>query len=423
MPHTRILTRLYNTPLAIAQDKLDVITSNVTLKLLSGAKPSALHEVPIGIEPAEPAQAQPAIGIVKVFDSLVSKNGAGASGFTSYESIASQITNLVSEEVKTIVFYIDSPGGEVAGLFGLADFIQTLSAKHGINTIAVTDGYMTSAAYVIGSACREVYATSTSIIGSIAVLMTLVNVVEADKQEGISYKIIRSKDDKALLNPHEPFNNKAIEEAIQTLSTLDTIMNDTVNAYRPQLTVNMIENLNGKTVLGEEALAIDLIDDIVVSLQSVIEKISSPKADVNFNLSKKGNVMTLEEALAENIRLRSELDARQNAFMLEMAKIKKEEQDRVVSIMDAAKTFSLSTDTAIKRIKAGTSVEATVEMFEAIKENLQIANPSPITTGLLPGNTPLTVATGIAPNADEAFMAELSAAMNKQNEVLFANIR
>ena len=34
--YNRILTRLLNTPLAISQEKLDVITSSVTLRLLAG---------------------------------------------------------------------------------------------------------------------------------------------------------------------------------------------------------------------------------------------------------------------------------------------------------------------------------------------------------------------------------------------------
>jgi len=36
--HNLILTRLINTPLAISQDKLDIITSQVSLKLLAGDK-------------------------------------------------------------------------------------------------------------------------------------------------------------------------------------------------------------------------------------------------------------------------------------------------------------------------------------------------------------------------------------------------
>jgi len=395
MKYHRILSRLYNQPLAISQAKLDVLTSQVTMKLLAGDSISALPSDMV-VERKDNAQALPKVAVINVFDSLVSKNGAGDSGSTSYETISSRITSAITNGAEKIVFYIDSPGGEVAGLFGLAAFIASLPAKYNVETIAVTDGMMTSAAYVIGAACSKVYATSSSIVGSIGVIMTLINTVEADKMDGVSYKILRSKDDKALINPHEPFASKAIEDAVKMLETLDGIMNESVSKYRPMLSVAEIIKLNGNTVLGEEALALNLIDGIVESLDSTLNSIlkeasSSPKFNTISSTTTRGtNMSTLEEALAENIRLSSELQAIKANSTLEIAKAVQGEQDRVLGILDAATTFKLSMDTATKRIKAGSSVEATVEMFEAIKEAVQMATSVDTAAGIAPSLTEAT---------------------------------
>ena len=146
--------RLTNQVLAIAYDKLDTITSQVTLRLLQGL-PLALD-----VEPTNHNKvASKTIPVIEVFDSLVAKGGAGASGFTSYESIASTLQTLVAEGKNKIVMYIDSPGGEVSGLFALTSYMKSLK-EQGVSLIGVTDGLCASAAYAIGSACSTLHATN-----------------------------------------------------------------------------------------------------------------------------------------------------------------------------------------------------------------------------------------------------------------------
>jgi ClpP class serine protease len=363
MKYGRLLTRLYNQPLAIAQSKLDILTSEVTLKLLSGEQPASIGN-------ASKDVAVDSSAVIRVFDSLVSKNGGGDSGSTSYEFVTSQVNHAISAGNTKLTFYIDSPGGEVSGLFGLAAFIASLPKEYGIETVAVTDGMATSAAYVIAAACQSIYATSSSIIGSVGVIMTLINVSEADKKAGIEYTILRSKEDKALINPHEPFATRAIEDAVNMLGVLDNIMNKAVLSYRPNLSLETVMELAGNTVLAEEALSLGLIDGIVTSFSEVINAETKTQLLLTTH---KGNDMTLEEALAKNIELSSELQTLKATTTLEVAKAKQTEQARVLGILEAASTFKLSADLATKRIKAGSSIEDTVEMFEGIKEALQMA--------------------------------------------------
>lgn len=363
MKYGRLLTRLYNQPLAIAQSKLDVLTSEVTLKLLSGEQPASIGN------PSKDVAVESS-AVIRVFDSLVSKNGGGDSGSTSYEFVTSQVNEAISAGNTKLTFYIDSPGGEVSGLFGLAAFIASLPKEYGVETVAVTDGMATSAAYVLAAACQTIYATSSSIIGSVGVIMTLINVSEADKKAGIEYTILRSKEDKALINPHEPFATRAIEDAVKMLGVLDNIMNKAVLSYRPNLSLETVMELAGNTVLAEEALSLGLIDGIVTSFSEVINAETKTKLLLTTN---KGNDMTLEEALAKNIELSSELQTLKASTTLEVAKAKQTEQDRVLGILDAAATFKLSTDLATKRIKAGASIADAVEMFEGIKEALQMS--------------------------------------------------
>jgi ClpP class serine protease len=410
MKYGRLLTRLYNQPLAIAQSKLDILTSEVTLKLLAGETlPTLDSKSKENTFTGSPA-------IINVFDTLVSKNGVGDSGSTSYESVTRQINQAISTGQQKILFYIDSSGGEVSGLFALAAFIASLPTKHGIETVAVTDGMAASAAYVLASSAQKLYATSSSILGSIGVIMTLVNVTEADKQAGIKYTVLRSKADKALLNPHEDFTPKAIEDAVKMLSELDNIMNEAIMSSRKMLSKSVIDSLAGSTVLAEEALSLGLIDGIVTSLDDVI----NTEIKINTITNKKDNNMTLEEALAKNIELSSELQAVKANQTLEISKAKLSEQTRIVSILEAASTFNLSTDFAVKRIKANSSVEDAVEMFEGIKEALQMSNS--LDTSIAAQST--LNEEMLAKNVPEDFLSSLIGAVDKiQSQDLYKGVK
>ena len=367
MNYLRLLSRLYNCPLCIAESKLDVITSEVTMKLLSG------QALATDVEPTEHSAAPKGTAVVNVFDGLVSKNGAGSSGSTSYESIITQTKRHMEAGHKKIYYYLDTPGGEVSGLFGAAKFINSLPGKYGIETVGITDGMMASAGYVLGASTQKLYATESSIVGSIGVIMTLMNSVKADEEAGREYKILRSKDDKAKLNPHEAFDDEAIEDAMSMLGTLDTIMNDTVSSFRPSLDLKTIIDLKGGTVLGTEALELGLIDGLVASFDEVIKMEKEDNKLLLTNTTGNTN-MTLEEAQAQIIQLNADVAALKAQESLTVAAATQEERTRVLGIIEAANTFKLSTTSAIKRIKASSSVEDSVSMFEEIAEATQENN-------------------------------------------------
>ena len=383
MSYTRLLTRLFNTPLMVTQDKLDIITSEVGLKLLAGEALS--NEVTT----TEHANIPKGHAVVTVFDSLVAKNGGGSSGFTSYESIVNQTKNYISTGHKKIIFYFDTPGGEVSGLFGTAAFIQSLPSKYGVETIGITDGMMASAGYVLGSSVQKLYATETSIVGSIGVIMTLINTVKADEAKGHEYTILRSKDSKAKLNPHEPFDDKAIDSAVKMLGILDTTMNDTVTSYRASLSMETVVNLEGEVVLGAEALQLGLIDGIVDSFDSLLDMST---ADTKLLSTNTGNVnMNLEEALAANIQLTADIVALKAQESLTVSKAQSDERTRVIGIIDAVDTFKLTVASAKKRIVAGTTVEDSVSMFEEIAESIQVnLDTTTDASTLTPDTTPDT---------------------------------
>ena len=353
--HHRLLTRLINTPLAISQDKLEIISSNVSLKLLAG------QALDTGV--ASPSEKQVtssnSTAVINVFDSLVSKGGAGESGFTSYAGIKSRVEEAVAKGADKVLFYIDSPGGEVSGLFGLSSYIASLPSVYGVETVAFTDGSMTSAAYAIGSAAQTVYATESSTVGSIGVIMSLVDVTEADKQDGYNYTILRSKEDKALYNPHEQISSAVIDKYSAMLAELDNLFNAEVAKNRPQLTLESIVSMKADAFLGNKALELGLIDGIVSSMDEVINLNST---------TKRGDVMTLEELKAQLSAKDTELATLQASVTNTVAKAIADERARCIDILGAGQSLKITAEQVTKRISAGTAKEDAVDIFTAIAD-------------------------------------------------------
>jgi ClpP class serine protease len=401
---------LINTPLAISEEKLEVITSNVSLKLLVGAE---VGNGGLVQAPTRRILRDNKVAVIDVFDALASKIAAGASGGTTYSTITRDITSYIEAGAKTLYFYIDSPGGEVAGLFGLAFFIASLPTKYGISTIAFTDGYMCSAAYVLGTACQQVYAVESATVGSVGVIATLVNMVEADKQDGLTYTIIRSKDAKALLNSHETFPEEAINNLTAQIGVLDAIMNRAVIAGRnKKVTQETLDSLAGRTILAVEAKALGLIDDVVSSIDEVLSLSISKQTQ-----STKGNtmsLMSLEDALVQLNSAQTELATLKASNTLELSKAKTDERERIVGILEAADTFKIPIASAMKFIKASTTTEVAVMSFESIKEAMQTANHvDTSTTGLTPSQIEEQ-----QPTSAKDFFLKMAAAATTENDAI-----
>lgn len=377
MKYAHVLSRLYNTPLLLEESKLQILTDEVTLKLLTG-EPVGSLKVEEGFEQTKSDSSSETFAVIRVHGSLVSHNGAGDSGVRSYTSISNDISYAISKGAKTLVFSVKSYGGEADGNFGLCNFIASLPQKYGVKTIGIADGPACSGGYTILASCQEVLATTSSTIGSIGVIATLIDQSEKDKKDGIKYEFIRSADEKALLTGHEPLTSKVKTSISEKVLLLDKIMKETVNSIRPKVSMETMTTLKGKAVLGEEALALGLIDRLVPSYDMALDEIftkTSPIAGIN----RKGNFMTLEE---ENLKLKEELTSLKADNKVAVSKAIAGERERVVKIMEAGKTFGMSSEAIAKRISVGTSYEDSVDMFESIKEAVQIANPTPQAPGV-----------------------------------------
>lgn len=217
-PHSlmHLATRIFNTPLMIRPEKLNAILSVLGPRL--GIQLDSIPPVTLDLDPPDDgdtgAGLQNGVAVIPIYGTLVKRStGMDAmSGMTSYEEIRSQIeTAMADPQCKALLFDIDSPGGESAGMFELSDYIYSLRGEKPM--VSVANDSMYSAAIGIGSAADECYVTSVGGAGSIGVYMLHTDQSEFDEMRGVKYTYIKSGAHKTEGNPHEPLSDTALAAA------------------------------------------------------------------------------------------------------------------------------------------------------------------------------------------------------------------
>lgn len=369
MSYPHILARLINEPLAITADKLDIITSSVSLRLLAGLAADT------SIEPAFAGELKKegTLAIIPVYGSLVNKNGVGASGSRSYQAIKRDVLAAVQEGATTIGYDIASGGGEVAGMFSMFEFNRALTAK-GITTFAFSDSTMASAAYGLAASTEKVFVTDIADVGSIGIVMSLVDVTEADAKAGTKYTVLRSKEAKAGYNPHEVLADATKKDLLERLKAVNDKFDETMVAYRPSLSNETIQTLAGRTITGSKAVELGLADAVVASLEDVIQLYTNPqpaKATTNKGI----NNMTLEEALQKNVELQGKYDTLLASTNIDKAKAVAEERSRCLKVIEAGKAFSaVSQTTIMNAVSKGYSLDMVADMFTDMQANADAAS-------------------------------------------------
>lgn len=242
-----MIKKLMNKPLMIEASALESISSFEWFSSENGAASYDLHDN-IAIIPI--------YGLLtkrrEMFDSLL--------GTTSYEEIHDLVSEALEDSsVNSILLDIDSPGGEVSGLFDLTDFIYE---SRDIKPIyAIANDCACSAAYAIASSASKLFATRTSSVGSIGVIATHVDISEYDKKEGVKYTTIFAGDKKNDLSSHDPITDAAASDLQAEVDRLYKMFVALVARNR-NISSTQIKATQAGVFFGSDAIGVGLVDEI-----------------------------------------------------------------------------------------------------------------------------------------------------------------
>lgn len=138
-------------------------------------------------------------------------------GMTSYQRLERTLKAQLAEGAKTVLMYVDSGGGEAYGMIETASNLRTLADEAGAKIIAYVDGTSGSAAYGLTAVAHEVIANPSSRVGSIGVVVSLMNNSKQLEKDGLERIYLYKGDNKVALDKDGNFSEsflKAVDEMI-----------------------------------------------------------------------------------------------------------------------------------------------------------------------------------------------------------------
>lgn len=170
-----------------------------------------------------------AVAVIPVYGMLMHRGNMDISGPSSCstESLLQQLRQAVNDPgVRSIVFDIDSPGGDVDGVDELATEIYQARKQKKIS--AVSNCLCASAAYYLASQATEVVASPSSLTGSIGVYTMHEDDSKALDNMGVKFTLIKFGENKAEGISTEPLSDSAREHLQEMVDTFGAMFEKAV---------------------------------------------------------------------------------------------------------------------------------------------------------------------------------------------------
>lgn len=180
-------------------------------------------------------------------------------GGTSYTQLKEDFTYLVESGAKTIALMIDSPGGEAHGLFPTAQYMRDLADANGVKILAFADGMSASAGYGLTSIADEIIVSPGSEVGSIGVVVRLMNDSKALEKEGYERSFVYAGSSKVPYAEDGSFRPDFINDIQSKVDSLYVEFVEFVATQR-NLSTDSVKSTEARTFLPKEAMALGLID-------------------------------------------------------------------------------------------------------------------------------------------------------------------
>jgi len=271
-------------------------------------------------------------------------------GGTSLETLAKDFREALSnEDVESILFDIDSPGGVAVGPFEMAEMIFKGRSKKPIYSYIGRNG--SSAAYWLASATEKIFVNPSALVGSIGVVTTI-PVQEQPDMDG--YKNIEIVSSNANLKRPDPKTKEGLAEIRRELDDLESTFIESIAKYR-SITPEIIKADfgGGGVVIGRQAVKRNMADALG-TYEEVLGLLNQQNQSITINnqiMSNKENQtnadISKKEITADYIKKEfpdvtkaiiqevSE-DIKKSAFNEGIEAGKKQERDRILAIESAA---------------------------------------------------------------------------------------
>jgi signal peptide peptidase SppA len=172
---------------------------------------------------------------------------------------------LRGDRVKAILLHMDTPGGASTDSDDIYVALMQYKTKYNVPIYVYVDGMCASGGMYIACAADKIFASPSSVIGSVGVRMgPIFNVSETMTKVGVSSLTLTEGKDKDALNPFRPWRPNEDADIRDVMASLYDRFVSIVTTARPTITQEKLVNDYGAHIFiakkAEELGYIDMAD-------------------------------------------------------------------------------------------------------------------------------------------------------------------
>lgn len=272
-PFPQLAQRVFNTPIAIHPGKAEVIVAALAERLgvasvrFDGAQLAAsslaLDFAEAGDNPRGGYEVHEGVAVIPIRGTTVQRLGTLTpfSGMTGYDGVRQNyMTALTDPAVRGIAFDIDSPGGEVAGCFDLADTIWR--ARGHKTTWAILSENAYSAAYALASSADRIIVPRTGGTGSVGVIYAHVSYQDFLEDQGVEVTLVTKGALKGETSEFKNLSGDTLKRLKADVRKVGAIFDATVARNRG-ISARAVDATEAGTFLGQDGVKIGFADEVM----------------------------------------------------------------------------------------------------------------------------------------------------------------
>lgn len=183
-------------------------------------------------------------------------------GGCSYESVVEQFNSMVDMGAKTVILWADSGGGEAYGMMEAGRYLRKRADEAGIKILTYVDGLSASACYGLSCIADEVIANPNAEVGSIGVVVRLINDSKALEQKGYERTFVYAGGNKVPFNDEGEFREEFLADIQAKVNTLYEEFTAYVSEMR-DIPVDQVKSTEAKVFMAKDSVSLGLVDKIM----------------------------------------------------------------------------------------------------------------------------------------------------------------
>jgi ClpP class serine protease len=337
-------------------------------------------------------------------------------GGASYQTLKEDFTYLVEQGVKTVAFNADSPGGEAFQLFPTASYIRKLADANGVKIITYVDGLAASAMYGLASISDEIIMAPSAEVGSIGVVVRLMNDSKALEMNGYQRTFIKAGASKVPFGEDGEFRKEFLEDIQDKVDVLYEEFTGFVAEHR-NMSVDKVRSTEAKTFLPEKALQLGLADKVMSVEDFYMYLADTAQANKGSNNSVlKNKLFSLSKEDNNEMTQLADMQSQLEALTTELSTA----QLAVAELASTKEAFATLQAAFTEKETALAAALEQVKQMEAVKEQMKAQARTDKLSAVMAADKVEAVQTSLATLSDEAFETVL-AGFAQQKQALEAS--